>query len=329
MTSTRYDRLIDDLKSEYRPQREWAEGRGFFLILGHFLVGVAAGGWLLSRYHNNVDGMALAYVFAALGGLAHLVNIGRPERFLKMTLRIKTSWVSRGFWGLSFFMAGGFLVLLSRFLGTSLLSAGWFELPFGAGKLTVAMIGDGLAIVGALIMMCYMGFVYTASKGIPFWDSTLHPILYICYAIRGGIALLVMVLALRGGTIEQTAGLLEFWVLVTGAAIVLLSLEIHGALSSGDDTAMRSTRDLLSGRLAMYFYGGTLLVGLVVPLILAFGVILPLSTAILAAICLASILGDFFMKYSTVKAGVYVPVRLPHSHRPTGRAATARRKIPN
>ncbi len=329
MTNTRYDKLIDDLKSEFRPQREWAEGRGFFLILGHFLVGVAAGGWLLSRYHDNLDGMVFAYFFAALGGLAHLVNIGRPERFLKMTLRVRTSWVSRGFWGLSFFMAGGFLYLLPHFVEGTPLSTGIFPLPFGAGNLTLAMIGDSLAVIGSLIMMCYMGFVYTTSKGIPFWDSTLHPILYISYAIRGGIAVLVMVLALRGATLEQTGGLLEMWVLVTAAAVVLLGLEIYGAISSGDEAALRSIRDLLSGRLALYFYGGTLLLGLVVPLILAFGVIMPLSTVILATICLASILGDFFMKYSIVKAGVYVPVRLPHLHRPAGSNAIQRRKIIN
>ena len=327
MTSSRYENLIKDLKSEYRPQREWAEGRGFFLILGHFLVGVAAGGWLMSRYHDVPEGMILAYVFAGLGGLAHLVNIGRPERFLKMTLRVRTSWVSRGFWGLSFFMAGGFVYLLSLFFKNSMLSTALLALPYGAGDLTLAMIGDGLAIIGALIMMCYMGFVYTASKGIAFWDSTLHPVLYISYAIRGGIALLVMVLALRGATIEQAGGLLELWVLVTASAIILLGLEIHGALTSGDDAAIRSTRDLLSGRLALYFYGGTLLVGLVVPLVLAFGVITPLSTIILAAIGLASILGDFFMKYSTVKAGVFSPIRLPHLHRPITQGSAHKRKI--
>jgi sulfite dehydrogenase (quinone) subunit SoeC len=305
VTSARYDQLINDLKSEYRPQREWAEGRGAFLIYGHFLVGVAAGGWLLSRYFGSFDGMVLSYLLACLGGLAHLVNLARPERALNMMLRYKTSWVSRGFWGLTFFMIGGLLYFLSR---------SEFGAPLGEGS-RISAAGDILAIIGSLTMMCYMGFVYTASKGIPFWNSTLHPVLYIAYAIRGGIAVLVLTLALRGQELGGESGLLELWIGVTAVVIVLWVLEIQGAVSSGDETAKRSINDLLAGRLAVYFYGGTLLIGLVVPLVLTTGTIAPLSASILAVIGLASIIGDFFMKYSSIKAGVYLPVRLPHLHR--------------
>jgi len=176
-------------------------------------------------------------------------------------------------------------------------------------------IGDILAVIGSLTMMGYMGFVYTASKGIPFWNSTLHPVLYIAYAIRGGIAALVLMLALRGHELAGDGGLLELWIGVTAVVIVLWALEIQGAVSSGDETAKRSINDLLAGRLAIYFYGGTLVIGLVVPLILTTGTIAPLSANILAVIGLASIIGDFFMKYSSIKAGVYLPVRLPHLHR--------------
>lgn len=305
MTSARYDTLIDDLKSEYRPQREWAEGRGAFLIYGHFLVGVAAGGWLLTRFHGSFDGLMLSYVLACLGGVAHLFNLARPERVLNMMFRFKTSWVSRGFWGLTFFLAGGFLYFLSRpELGA----------PLGEGSI-FAVVGDILAVIGSITMMCYMGFVYTASKGIPFWNSTLHPVLYIAYAIRGGIAALVLTLAVRGQSMAGDGGLLELWIAVTAVVIVLWALEIQGAVSSGDETAKRSINDLLAGRLAVYFYGGTLFVGLVVPLFLTTGAVAPMSAGILAVIGLASIIGDFFMKYSSIKAGVYLPVRLPHLHR--------------
>jgi len=301
----RYEQLIDDLKSEYRPQREWAEGRGAFLIFGHFLVGVAAGAWILTRFHGSTDGFILAYVLAALGGLAHLGNLARPERFWRMTMRFRSSWVSRGFWGLTLFLLGGIVYIAAR------LGVGG---PLADGAV-LTRIADIVAIAGAVIMMGYMGFVYTASKGIPFWNSTLHPVLYIAYAIRGGIAALVLTLAVRGTILEGGGGLLEVWVAVTALVIVLWALEIQGAVSSGDETAMRSVRDILAGRLAVYFYGGTLAVGLVVPLILMTGAIAPLSAGILAAIGAASMAGDFFMKYSSIKAGVYLPVRLPHLHR--------------
>ncbi len=301
----RYERLINDLKSEYRPQREWAEGRGAFLIFGHFLVGVAAGAWILTRIQGSTDGLILAYALAALGGLAHLGNLGRPERFWKMMMHFRTSWVSRGFWGLSLFLSGGIVYMAARLGAGGLLGDG----------AVLTWVADIVAIAGAIIMMGYMGFVYTASKGIPFWNSTLHPVLYIAYAVRGGIAALVLTLAVRGKILEGGGGLLEAWVAVTALVIVLWLLEIQGVISGGDETAMRSVRDILAGRLAVYFYGGTLVVGLVVPLFLMTGAVAPLSAGILAAIGVASMAGDFFMKYSSIKAGVYLPVRLPHLHR--------------
>jgi len=38
-----------DLRERFRPQREWAEGRGVFLIIGHFLVGIAGGAWVYGQ----------------------------------------------------------------------------------------------------------------------------------------------------------------------------------------------------------------------------------------------------------------------------------------
>ncbi len=43
-----FDRLMDDMQETARPQREWADGRGLLLIMGHFLSGVGAGGWAFS-----------------------------------------------------------------------------------------------------------------------------------------------------------------------------------------------------------------------------------------------------------------------------------------
>jgi formate-dependent nitrite reductase membrane component NrfD len=91
--------------------------------------------------------------------------------------------------------------------------------------------------------------------------------------------------------------------------IILFALEIQGALTGGNPAARQSVRDMLAGRMAVYFYVGTLLIGLVVPLVLLSGHIAPLSVGVLAAIGLFSALGDFFMKYTTIRAGIYLPLR--------------------
>jgi len=55
-----------------------------------------------------------------------------------------------------------------------------------------------MAAAGMVVLVVYMGFVYSASKGIPFWNSPLHPLLYMTYALRGGSAALLVAIALLG-----------------------------------------------------------------------------------------------------------------------------------
>jgi formate-dependent nitrite reductase membrane component NrfD len=298
--SAKYERLIQDLRQDFRPQREWGEGRGLFLIVGHFLVGVAAGAWLFGLLFAYRPGLVAGFLLAGAGGVAHLAFLGRPERFWRMARHFRTAWISRGFIGLTLFLVGAALYL------PSLSIANW---SWG-----LAWAGWLMAAAGMLVLIGYMGFVYSASKGIPFWNSPLHPVLYMAYALRGGAAALLIAMALLGAPGEEaTATLLKIWIGITAVIIVLFALELQGALTGGNAAARRSVRELLAGRVAAAFYGGTLLIGLIVPAVLVSGQIAPLGLGVLAAIGLLSAVGDFFMKYSTIRAGIYNPLSPRHA----------------
>jgi sulfite dehydrogenase (quinone) subunit SoeC len=305
--SAKYERLIQDLRQEFRPQREWGEGRGIFLVIGHFLVGIAAGAWLLGLLFSYLPGLIAGFLLAGAGGVAHLVFLGRPERFWKMARHVRTAWIARGFVGLTLFLVGAALYL------PPILIATWAWDPASL----LSRLGWLMAAAGMVVLIVYMGFVYTASKGVPFWTSPLHPVLYMAYALRGGAAALLVEMAAFGAPGEHAATtLLKIWISVTAVVIVLFALEIQGALAGGNVAARRSVREMFVGRVAAYFYGGTLLVGLVVPLGLVSGLVAPASIAVPAAIGLFSALGDFFMKYTTIRAGVYLPLNLrPVRHR--------------
>jgi formate-dependent nitrite reductase membrane component NrfD len=295
----KYQQLLGDLRTQLRPQREWCEGRGIFLVIGHFVVGVAGGTWLFSLLYASRLGLTLALALGALGGLLHLANLGHPARAWKMILRFRSSWTSRGFFGLSLFLAGGFLYLVPMWLPGVL---------WGSGSL-VGMAGKLLSILGMVTIIGYMGFVYTASKAIPFWNSPLHPALYVGYALRGGIAGLLLAQAVGGHWLASHNQLLLLWTGITAAVIVFFALEVHGALTSGNVAAQQSVRELFTGGMAIHFYGGTLLMGLLVPAWLAWaGLSGPTSAAAMTVLAIASAIGDFFMKYSTIRAGVYLPV---------------------
>ncbi len=292
----RYDQLIVDLRGDYRPQREWGVGRGVLMVVGHFLVGVAGGTWVMASIYGVTAGLAVAYVLAALGALAHLAYLGRPERALGMMRRFRTSWIARGFIGLTLFLIGGGIYLAALLLAPDDV----------AGPVT--RTGQVIAAVGTVVIIGYMGFCYTASKAIPFWHSPLHPALYIAFAFRGGVAALLVISAVTG--VASGAGLLEMWIGVTTVVALFFALEIQGAWSGGNVAARWSVRDILAGRLALLFYGGTLALGLIVPLAL---LLVPgaHSPAAMALVGLTSAAGDFFMKLATVRAGVYLPLVMP------------------
>jgi formate-dependent nitrite reductase membrane component NrfD len=269
-----------------------------FLVIGHFLVGVAASAWFFGLLFNYLPGLIAGFFLAGIGGIAHLGFLGRPERFWKMARHVKTAWVARGFVGLTLFLAGSALYL------PPLLLADW---PWGTASV-IGWLGWLMAAAGMIILMVYMGFVYSASKAIPFWNSQLHPLLYMAYALRGGAAALLVAMAVLGVPNQEMAErLITIWISITALVVILLALEMQGALTGGNAAARNSAREMLAGRFAGYFYGGTLLLGLLIPLVLVSGKLAPLSVAVLAAVGLFSALGDFFMKYTTIRAGIYVP----------------------
>ena len=285
--AARQDRLLADLGATFRPQRHWVEGRGVLLILGHFLSGIGAGTWLFSLWLGYRPGLVLAVCAMAGAGLAHLFFLGHPERFWRM-LRVRTSWIARGFVGMNLFMVGAVLTLL---------------LPAGA----LRSVAAALAVAGAVIVIVYKGNVYAASRGVPFWNSPLLPVLYAAYAIRGDLALLLVVLPLSGG-LADTRGmeLIELWVAVSAAVMLAFYL---GVMRDTSPAARRSVSELTGGRAALGFYLGTVGAGLVVPILVGMaGVVGGGPRLALAVTGVFSLAGDFFAKYAIAKAGIYVPL---------------------
>ncbi len=202
--------------------------------------------------------------------------------------RARTSWIARGFLGMTLFMAGAVPALL---------------LPAGA----LRSLAVALAVAGAAIVIAYKGNVYAASKGVPFWNSPLLSVLYATYAIRGGLALLLVVLPGAGGPADtHWMELIELWVAVSAAAMLGFYL---GVMRNTNLAARRSVAELTGGRAALGFYLGTVGAGLVVPILIGLaGAVGPVPRLALALTGALSLAGDFFAKYAIAKAGIYVPL---------------------
>lgn len=284
---------VSDLRERFRPQREWAEGRGLLLILAHFLTGTGAGAWLFSVPFGLDPGLVAGLLLVSLGGIAHLLFLGRPERFWRMATGFGSSWISRGLAGMTLFTVIAFLYLLLVLLDAR-------QTLFG--RIILA-----LSLLGALWIVVYKGFVWASSKGIPLWNTPLVPALYIAYALRAGAAVLLALGVL--GARSASLGPLEpvkLWLAVSTAVLVLIYLEV---MRGSGITALRSVRLILFGRVAVPFYLGAVLLGLVIPIAIggfAYSGGVPIGLLGLAA--LFSLLGDLSIIYCIAKAGLYRPL---------------------
>jgi len=282
-----------DLRERFRPQREWAEGRGLLLILAHFLTGTGAGAWFFASFFGLDLGLVISFALVALGAVSHLLFLGRPERFWRMMMGFRTSWISRGLAGMTLFMVVALVYLLLLFLD--------------ARETTLERIVLILSVLGAVWIIVYKGFVWASSKGIPLWNTPLVPALYIAYALRGGAAVLVVLSTL--GAVDAAPEPLEpvkLWLAVSTAVLVLIYLEV---IRGSGITALRSVDLILFGRVALPFYVGAVLVGLVIPILIGlfayFGGV-PFRFMGLAG--LFSLLGDLSIIYCVAKAGLYRPL---------------------
>jgi formate-dependent nitrite reductase membrane component NrfD len=172
-----------------------------------------------------------------------------------------------------------------------------------AGALVV-----GVSVLAACAILAYEGFVYAASKAIPFWRTRLLPVLYIAYGLRGGAALLLIAAAFGvAGFDVATVEAVKLWVIVSTAVLILLYV-VAGSRAGG--AARESVSELIAGRISPAFYGGAVLVGILVPIALTLVPETPgsLELLLLGAIGMTSLIGDFYVKYCIVKAGVYTPL---------------------
>jgi len=270
----------------------WLIGTAFFF--GE----VGAGLFLVSLFTDHWVGMAVGYGIVIVGkNAAHLLYLGRPGRFWRAAMRPDRSWIARGTWATGVLGATGFLILFPRF----------FEPYWQLGAQTTTAVGF-LAGFSALFIMFYDGFVMKASRSIPFWHTTLLPVLCLAYAILGGTTLSLTLRELRGETIPASLVNTEYLFLVVN----LLLLGLYLFLMSGRAPAARETVGLLLyGTYAFVFLGLVVVVGLVGTLLLA---VIHSGThwtwmAVFIAAC--ELAGDFALLMLLLKSGLFQPQTAP------------------
>ena len=264
----------------------WLIGTAFFL------GGLGAGLFVLSLLTDHTAGMLAGYLIVVVGkNTAHMLFLGRPERFWRAAMRPDRSWIARGIWAMGLFAVSGLILLLPRVLGPAWQLSGWLN---GAAM--------AVAILSAVVIMFYDGFVMNASPGVAFWRTRLLPLLLLMYATLGGTTLSLTIRELRGEATPAFLPTLEQGLLVVN--FVLLAVYL-ARMTRSLPAARETLRQWLSGPYARVFFGLVLLVGLFATLLLSVVQNHVQATWLVVLIAACELTGDFTLVMVLLKSGLF------------------------
>ncbi|MEG0027605.1 MAG: NrfD/PsrC family molybdoenzyme membrane anchor subunit, partial [Raoultibacter sp.] len=233
----------------------------------------------------------------------------RPEQVILLVTQPSPSFVSVGAWALA---VGIFLA--------AVLAALWGNILKRLRFMFVRLLEVIVAIV-AIVVMAYTGLLLQSLHAVPFWATPWLPVLFTLSSLSCGIAI-VLGTAQFSGADQVFRTVLHRLVIVDAAVIVLECIAAMGFLmpivstidsawlgaANGSILAASSAAsDLLTGQNAPFFWGGFVLVGLIVPLVLEVVVVLGRRVSPLTTIAMVSsvLVGGFVMRFCVVEAGIH------------------------
>ncbi|MDH4262170.1 MAG: polysulfide reductase NrfD [Spirochaetia bacterium] len=192
-----------------------------------------------------------SFGFLILTTIFLIKDLDKPSRFLYVILRPQfNSWLTRGGYILSTF--GFFLALwiLGSLTGVESL-------------ITMGYIGG---LVAGIVLGIYTGFLLAQAKGRDFWQSPMLPLHMLIHTVIAGSAFLIMTSGLNSMTVNLTGLLTD---VLTGALflnLIVIALELKVPHPTTD--AKLTVGMIVGKKFGLLFYGGSLLIGHVIPLII-------------------------------------------------------------
>lgn len=278
---------------DFKEQTEWA----WLIALAFFLGELGAGLFLISTLVGFPLGLALGLLIVLVGkSAAHLLYLGRPERFWRVLAHPTSSWISRGFIAMA---AYGLFGALHLAVSTGLVDAD----SYGG----IARSIEILATLSAFFVMVYDGFVMSYSPSIALWNSALLPVLFGTYALMGGATVTLLLLHIGIGKGASGAGFLEALEIIL-ILTNLVMLAIYATVSFYSSLSARYSIQRLIREYSIAFFGGVVAVGLILTLMLSLYFATTKVIYILLGAAGAELVGDFLVILLVLKSGVFAPL---------------------
>ena len=289
-----------------------------------FLAGTGAGAFIMGVIGDFTGSAQSAKIAMSFGipvvivsSLFLIWDLGHPEKFFTAMLHPGTSWISRGFFILSVLMVVGVVTVLLWVWPFNVLDAN----PGARAVLEV------IGLVFAIATCIYTGILIGIVVSRPFWNSPLLPLLFLISAVSTGIGGVFFITPIWLGIagLAESKDMASFMSILAQVDLVLIIIEaiaVYLYLTVVLDRAPEAANLLIRGKLAGLFWGGFVVVGLIVPLIIEYFTYsmadssVRMTMAFVAGVLL--LFGGFLLRQLILAAGIRSPlyVRVPFRVRP-------------
>jgi DMSO reductase anchor subunit len=155
-------------------------GQGLFIALYCSEIGARVG-WLGDPGHDYyVGGAAIVCILMALGLVASVFHLGRPERGWRAAARWRTSWLSREVIVLPLFVAGAAAYGAAHALSGSE--------AFAFVPLSTLAVGALASALSLALFLC-TGMIYACLKFLQEWATPLTVVNYLLLGLASGFTL--------------------------------------------------------------------------------------------------------------------------------------------
>jgi formate-dependent nitrite reductase membrane component NrfD len=266
----------------------------FMVALSMSTEGVGAAIYLISLLAGWMGAAFVGLALVCVGATALFTHLGHPLRFWRVISKTHVTWISRG------------AIFTGGLIGFGVLS---LILPDANA---LGMLCQIASVMCALVVMLYTGFLFSSMNAIPFWNTSLLPILFLVHSIASAGVVLLGLLPLAGQKLGDNPQEVSAVLALLLFSLVLTWVYIRSAPPS--EAAQESVRLLMQGRLKSSFLIGGGIVGLAVPIVLVMlaysissdmGVLSGLFVFVALALRIA---GDMAFRSAVLRAGVYAPV---------------------
>ena len=275
------------------PQHNWIEGKGKLIWLALFFTETGAGLFFVSVLFGSLPGMLSGWLIClVLGCGSFLLHLGHPLGSIRAVLKVKTSWISRG------------IILLNLFGVVGLMN---MVLIYFAPGLNFILLKYITAVICILVAI-YAGMLLSYIKAIQLWNTGMLPLSFVVAALWGGAEMLLGINILTA----QSAHHLELWVRILLPSFALIVLLYLVSIWYSSPTGAASVKRIVAGDLAVKFYLGVVIIGLIFPIAVVLSNIIGSTGLVPELLFLAAIvcglIGDMTMRYCIMKGALYKPL---------------------